>query len=447
MKSLRETLAWGAYTFGKRDVVRYLKELQQLEWGGAADQHALQQRQLLRLLEYANTWVPYYRDLFREIGFQPGDFAANPTTFEQIPLLTKELIQQHYEKFITTAPEERAQLIKIKTGGTTGEPLWLMQSPAYRAYNTAHVYQEMTWSGWRVGQPQTWLWGHPVVGPPSRVPGWPRLKDWVANRMESNAFHITEQSMAELTQHLERQPGGVLWSYVSTLYRFAQFLEQRGRSLRLRAAYTAAEPLYDAQRAYLESVLHCPIFNSYSCVEIGSIACECEQHQGLHIRTRNCYVEVLRDGRPVPDDTAGEFVLTTLTNDGFPLIRYRIEDWGRKTARPCACGRGAPLLEVVEGRIIDHFRAPDGRLVWGAFVIPMMPLLGPIRQYQIVQQSATLLVFRIVRDGDIALEKFEDIRHAVKKVMGETMEARIEFVDSLPATPTGKHRYTVSEVK
>jgi len=279
------------------------------------------------------------------------------------------------------------------------------------------------------------------------VPGWLRFKDWLANRTESNAFHITDQSMELLARHLEQQPGGVLWSYVSTLYRFARFLEERGRTIRLRAAYTAAEPLYDAQRAYIENVLRCPVFNSYSCVEIGSIACECEQHQGLHIRPRNCYVEVLRDGTPTPDGEEGEFVLTTLTNYGFPLIRYRIEDWGRKTSRACPCGRGAPLLEVVEGRIIDHFRAPDGKLVWGAFVIPMMPLLGPIRQYQIVQQSETLLVFRVVKDGDLALEKFEDIRQAVRKVLGETVEARLEFVDSLPASPTGKHRYTVSEVQ
>jgi len=446
MKPFRQNLALSFYGMWKSNVPKYLNELNELQWMSTEEVLASQRADLLNLLEYANIHVPYYRELFKRVEFHPLDFATDPAAFSKIPLLTKKDIQQNYERLITSDETIRRTLTRVKTGGTTGEPAWLMQDPIYRAYNTAHVYQEMTWSGWRVGQPQTWLWGHPVIGAMAQIPLWTRLKNWIVNRAEFNAFHITEKSLEKLSIHLERQPGGVLWSYVSTMYRLAQFLEQRGHQIKLRAAYTAAEPLYDHQREFIQKILGCPVFNSYSCVELGSIACECDRHNGLHVRTRNCYIEVLRDGQPVPDGEEGEFILTTLTNYGFPLIRYQIEDWGKKSAAPCPCGRGLPTLKVVEGRIIDHFKTRDGRLVWGAFAIPMVPLLGPIRQYQIVQKSIDLVVFRVIKKEPIDKQKFQDIRQAVKKVLGDNVQVELECVDSLPTTPTGKHRYTVSEV-
>jgi phenylacetate-CoA ligase len=425
--------------------VEYLDELNAMQWLSRDEIIARQRDQLQDLLEYVNAFVPYYRDLFKDIGFHPSDFAADPSCFAKLPLLEKGTIQQQRERFITTEESKRQALVKTKTGGTTGEPLWLMQDPVYRDYNTAHVYQEMMWSGWKLGQPQVWFWGHPVIGSQPHV--WMRLKDWIANRYEVNSFDITPARLEELATQLECHPHSELWSYVSTMYRFAQFLDQEGRAVKVHAAHTAAEPLYEPKRAFIERVLGCPVFNSYSCVEIGSIAAECDQHNGLHIRTRNCYVEVLREGKPVPDGEEGEFVLTSLTNYGFPLLRYRVEDWGRKSDQPCPCGRGLPILDIVEGRIIDHFKTKRGELVWGAFVIPMMPLLGPIKQYQIVQTSVDRLVFRIIKEGPIHQEKFEDIRRAVKKVLGHDVEAELEFVDSLPATPTGKHQYTICEIE
>lgn len=447
MAPVRERITQSAYLLGKNDVTACLKELEKLGWLSQDEVAARQRREIENLLQYVNEHVPYYQDLFKQIGFHPSDFAADPACFSQLPTLSKQMVRQNFDRLVTTDPRRKEGAVKVKTGGTTGEPMWLMYDQAYRSYNTAHVYQEMIWAGWHLGQPQAWLWGHPVVGAGAKIPLLKQAKDWLANRIESNAFHITDKSLEHLTVQLERQPNAQLWSYVSTMYRFAQFLQQRGHRIRLQAAHTAAEPLYDDKRAFIEQVLGCKVFNSYSCVEIGSIAAECEQHNGLHLRTHNCYLEVLRDGRPVSAGEKGEFVLTNLINYGFPLIRYKVEDWGRKSVAACPCGRGLPLLQIVEGRTIDHFKTRDGRLVWGAFVIPMVPLLGPIVQYQIVQETVDRLAFRIIPAGPMDEARFADIQQAVKKVLGENVEARLEFVDSLPQTPTGKHCYTVSRIE
>ena len=105
------------------------------------------------------------------------------------------------------------------------------------------------------------------------------------------------------------------------------------------------------------------------------------------------------------------------------------------------------MLTVVEGRIIDFFRTRERGKVWGAFVVPMVPGLGKIIQYQIVQKSLDSIVLRIVRDGPIDEHKLADIERACKINLGEQVQVSLEYVDSLPSTPTGKHRYVVSEVK
>ncbi len=448
---LQFVLSKGFYTLGKPRVLAAMRELDAQQWLGHTEQEAMQRQQIQNLLEYVYKYVPYYQDLFRALNFHPSDYAADPASFARIPLLTKSQVQQNQERLITTEPQRNRGLYKVKTGGTTGEPMWLRQDQVYHDYNTAHVYQEMTWAGWQIGRPQVWLWGHSVLAP-AAVSRTAAARDWISRRFESNAFNMDDASMETLACYLERHPDSELWSYVSTLYRFAQFLAQRSRPVHVHAAHTAAEPLYDHQRQFIQNTLSCPVFNSYSCVEIGSIAAECEQHAGLHLRTRNCYVEIVQPDPERPEGTlaaegdAGEVVLTTLTNYAFPLIRYRIEDWGRKSSRACSCGRGLPMLEVVEGRVIDHFKTADGRQVWGAFLTPMVPLLGQIQQYQIVQEAVDLLIFRVIPAGPIHEEKFEDIRQAVKTVLGETVQARLEFVEELPATPTGKHRYTVCKV-
>jgi phenylacetate-CoA ligase len=446
MITLRNSAGKLYYAVKKPRVLRILDELNELQWLSHDALVARQLTQLHNLLEYANAYVPYYRDLFKKVGFHPSDFAADPTTFNTLPMLTKRTIRENRERLITTEESRRRSLDTAKTGGTTGEPLWLMQGPVFRDFNTAHIYHKMSWSGWQMGEPQAWLWGHSVLDRADTAPAIDRLKNRFANRLESNAFHMTEVSLEAFSRQLEDRPGCVLWSYVSTMYEFAQFLQQRGHRIQARAAYTSAEMLTDHQRTFIEEVLGCQVFNNYSCVEIGSIACECPQHQGLHITMRNCYVEILRDGKPAPDGEEGEFVLTNLTNYGFPLIRYQIEDTGRKSDQGCPCGRRLPMLDIVAGRIIDHFKTRDGRIVWGAFLIPMVPSLGSIKQYQIVQKSVDQLVFRVIKDGPIREDKFNEIRSAVKAVLGANVEATLEFVDDLPSTPTGKHRYTISEV-
>lgn len=443
---MRQKIAKTLYSVTRPGMMKCLDELGRNQWLSTDEQIALQHKHLKQVLEYANTYVPYYRDLFKEIEFHPADL-TDLSYFQKLPLLTKDAVRQNHDRLVTTEPERQSSLTRAKTGGTTGEPMWFVQDRVYDNYRIAHNFHQMEWSGWQLGQPEGRLWGHVLAGSTGTESAMTKLKNRMVGRFHSNAFHLTPASMEKFAAQLEKHPGSVVWSYVSTMYRFAQFVQDRGRPIQLHAAYTAAEPLYEYHREFIESVFDCRVFNSYSSVETGDIACECEHHDGLHILMRNCYIEVVRDGQLVSDGQEGEFIITNLTNLAFPLIRYQIQDGGKKRVGSCPCGRGLPMLEIVEGRIIDFFQTRDRGKVWGAFVVPMVPALGKIKQYQIVQKSLDLIVLRIVKAGPLNETKFTEIQKACKIALGENVRVEFEYVDGLPSTPTGKHRYVISEVK
>jgi phenylacetate-CoA ligase len=446
--TVRQKTAEALYSVTRPTMLKCLGELNRLQWLSEDEQISLQCKRLQQVLEYANTYVPYYHDLFKETGFHPSDFVVDPSCFRELPLLTKDIVRQNFDRLVTTDPKRQDNLVRDRTGGTTGEPMWYMQDRIYDDYRAAHIFHQMEWSGWQLGQPQGWLWGHLPAGAGYETPSVAvRLRDWMVSRFDSNAYILTPESMEKFATQLEKHPGSVVWSYVSSMYRFAQFLQRKGRQVKLHAVYTAAEPLFDYQRQVIESVFGCRVFDSYSCREVGHIACECEQHNGLHIMTRNCYVEVLRDDELVQDGEEGEFILTNLTNMAFPLIRYKIEDWGKKSIRQCPCRRGLPMLDVVEARMIDLFKTRDGKTVYGSFAKNLMPTLGGVKQFQVIQKSLDLLVFRIVQEGAIDQEELLEVERICKMVLGNNVEIKFEFVDTLPLTPSGKHRFLVSEVE
>jgi phenylacetate-CoA ligase len=115
-------------------------------------------------------------------------------------------------------------------------------------------------------------------------------------------------------------------------------------------------------KAVIESAFDCPVHEDYGCSEVGAIAAECGNRNGLHPFTGLVYLEVVRDGRPATGGQLGRVLITDLFNYAMPLIRYDIGDIGLLRERPCPCGVRKPHLEL-HGRIQDTVLAPDGRIL------------------------------------------------------------------------------------
>jgi phenylacetate-CoA ligase len=447
MSYFRRTLARHGYALAKRRRYCHLKALTKTQWLSNEELSSLQKKKLQSLLEYAYRHVPYYRDLFDKIRFHPSELTGDPASFLKIPTLSKDLVRKNFERLKTTEKGLRRTLMLIKTGGSSGEPLAFLEDANCRNHLVSHFFRYLQWAGWRLGDPRAYIWGRLLAGADARNPIAARVRYWLTNRFSLNAYLLNRESMTGFAARLSQAPGAVLIGYASCLFRFAQFLrESMAQAVNVKAVFSTSEVLYPAQRELIEAVFGCKVFNLYSTEEFGAFACECEFHAGMHLSPESVYLEVLRDGRPVRDGEEGEFVITNLNSHGFPLIRYEIQDWGRKMTRQCACGRGLPLIEIVHGRVADLFKTRDGKIAWGGFAGRMFAVEG-VRQYQVIQKTDDLLVARIVADGPIDPKKLEDIQKAARIALGDNVIVKFEFVDNIPRQSSGKHRYFVSEAR
>jgi phenylacetate-CoA ligase len=232
-----------------------------------------------------------------------------------------------------------------------------------------------------------------------------------------------------------------VFGYSSALYALAEAALRRGRpAVRLAVAITNAEPLLEHQRRAIADAFRCPVRETYGLAEIVTGGSECE-HGSLHLWPEVGFVEVVDGDRPVIGDASGELVCTGLLNADMPLIRYRTGDRIRLATHGCACDRTLPVVAALEGRNDDVVVTPDGRRVGRLDVVFKSDL--PLREAQIVQETATRLRLRYVPAPGFSTATLERVREQLHDRVG-SMEIVFEPVDRVPRGASGKFRGVVS---
>jgi phenylacetate-CoA ligase len=449
-KGLRHTILKLHQLFTGRQVLARLNELNRTQWLGRDELLTLQRDKLQQLVTYAYQHVPYYQRTFDQVGFHPDDLRKDLAALRKLPVLTKAIIRENFDEMSTTEPQRRRQLSELATSGSTGHPLVFMQDSNFRDYVTAGIQRHMGWAGWELGDLQALIWvAHHDAGVWSSLRAW--MIDWVWNRMQTDAFVLTDESLNAFADQVQRRRPRILFGYVSSLYRFAQVVRQsHHQDITFDGIFSSAELLLPAVRQFIEETFQCEMFNRYAALELGGLACECEAHTGLHVSVENNYVEILRDGHLAEPGEAGDIIVTNLNNWGMPFIRYSIGDVGAwYTGEDCPCGRAAPMLQAIEGRTVDTFRTRDGRLVWGGGLHSALYhcLTSPtIRQFQFVQRSLDKTVARLVQDGEVPQSTLDEIVQMLQGLLGDDVEVEFEFVEEIPPLPSGKHQVAVSEL-
>jgi len=423
-----------------------LDELTHTQWLSPEELQALQRRRLRSLLAYAYMYVPYYQRVFDEVGFRADALESDPESFWKIPPVSKATMREHPEEFITTEAARREGISPSATSGSTGEPFVFWEDHHFQDYANANTFRHHTWCGWQPGQLRVYLWGIPF-GVTFKRRVWDQVRDLTWGRTFVNAFNLSDETMSRLAALIRRRRPKLLHGYVSALHLFARFVRENGcNDVKVPAVYTSAEVLYPHQREYIEETFDCEVFNRYATHEVGGIACECEKHTGMHISTETNYVEILHeDNVPVKDGEAGNVVVTSLTNYVFPFIRYRFEDIGCMSTRPCPCGRGQPMLGAIEGRHNDMFKTRDGRTVLWGIDRPFKTMQG-VRKFQFVQKSLDYVVVRVVKDGPMSQAQRAEVEQTLKIALGDHVKIDFEFPDEIPVGRSGKYRYTICEI-
>lgn len=423
------------------DTVAVRRRMEEVQWWPADRVAALQLQGLRVLLQDVAVHVPYYRDLFAQASFDPAGIQGI-TDLQCLPFLTKSIIRANTEALKHTHAQG---LSRFNTGGSSGEPLIFFIGNKRVSHDVAAKWRATRWWGVDIGDPEMVIWGSPIeLGKQDHIKHW---RDRLLRTRLLPAFEMSEPKLDQFIATIRAVKPRMLFGYPSALALIAQHAQKRGvamNDLGIQVAFVTSERLYDEQRSTIAQVFGCKVANGYGGRDAGFIAHECPAG-GMHLTADDIVVEIIDDeGRPQPPGVAGEIVVTHLFTNDFPFIRYRTGDIGVLGATRCACGRGLPLLQDIQGRSTDFVVAADGTVMHGLSLIYILRDLPGVKSFKVVQETQVFTRVLLVTDEGFAPDAVAQIVSGFKQRLGAEVSVVVDLVDSIPADKSGKFRYIIS---
>ncbi len=421
---------------------RTLEEIERTQWLAPPLIARLQLDRLRVLVMHAGTHVPYYRELFARVGFDPAALRATGD-LSVLPVLTRFDVRRlgaalHSEAF---SPRD---VYDSATSGSTG--LWLnfRRDAGYYDTELAFTWRYMRWLGIRV-QWRHAIFYRAIMRHPSSDPALPPHERY-RNRLILSQFHTDAASLAAYVRMLDDFHAEYMTVFPTTLLILTRYCAAHApRVHRPRLIICYSENLYEEHRREMEAFWGCRIFNRYGHSEGCVSAAECEQGR-LHLSAEYGVTEILRDdGSPAPAGEEGRIVATGLYTTAMPFIRYDTEDRAVLDPTPCPCGRGLPVLARIDGRGDDLVLGADGRRV-AAYRAVYAHTHG-IRFTQIVQERPGEIIVRIVPDDGYDPSVQDVLRANIRAQVGDSLAVRFDLVDDVERTPSGKIRLVLSRLR
>lgn len=340
----------------------------------------VQGERLKKLVKRIYQNVPVYRKKMQELDLTPFDIDTIED-IKKLPFTTKEDIRDTYPYGIFAKP--MSEILRVHaSSGTTGKATVVGYTPRDIEIWAECVSRVLAMAGVGKDDIMQISYGYGLFT------GGLGLH-YGAENLGCTVVPMSTTSTRKQIEMMEDLGCTVVACTPSYLMHLAETIieEDKLDDLSLRVAICGAEPWTENMRIKLEEKLNIKVFDIYGLSEImgPGVAADCEYHQGLHIYEDHFYPEVLDPNtlEPVADGEIGELVITTLTKEGFPLIRYRTKDLTSIDHNVCQCGRTAARISKFVGRS-DDMLVIRGVNIFPSQLEAALIDLGETSHYQII---------------------------------------------------------------
>ncbi len=425
----------------------------------------LQNERLQRLAERVYQRVPFYRRAFAERGVKPGDIRS-VEDLPKLPFTTKQDLREHYPFGMFAAPQSEVARIHASSG-TTGKPTIVGYTKHDLGVFAEVVARCMAAGGARPGMLFHNAYGYGLfTGGLGLHYGGEKLGVTVV----PVSGGMTERQVM-LIQDLKPQVIACTPSYAQTL---AEAFRAKGvppKGISLRYGILGAEPWTEAIRRDVEAGLGIRATNIYGLSEIigPGVANEAfDEQDGSYLWEDHFYPEIVHPDtlEPLPEGREGVLVLTTLTKEALPLIRYWTGDITTLTRAPGKTGRTHARMGMIRGR------SDDMLIIRGVNVYPtqieaaLLDIPEASSHYQLVVRRV-----RAMDELELRLElsasafatfdpdAFSDagngllgdfcqrVQRRIKDTVGVSLKVELLAPGTAPRSEGGKLRRTVDERK
>ncbi|WP_421902560.1 phenylacetate--CoA ligase family protein [Maridesulfovibrio sp.] len=396
----------------------------------------LQLRRLKQLCERVYANVPFYTNKFKELGIEPKDINSL-SDLTRLPFTEKQDLRNHYPFGLFAVSREN--IVRIhSSSGTTGKATVV----GYTKRDIKNWADLMARSFAIAGAtPEDSI--HNAYGYGLFTGGLGA--HYGAEALGATIIPVSGGGTRRQIMLLKDFGADVICCTPS----YALFLHETGKEmgidfekLPLRIGIFGAEPWTESMRRDIENKLKIKALDIYGLSEImgPGVAMECaEEQNGLHIMEDHFLPEIINPetGEHVEPGEAGELVITTLTKEGIPLIRYRTRDLTRLNYTACRCGRTFARMQRIMGR------SDDMLIIRGVNVFPsqiesiLIETEGISPHYQLVVErdgNLDILTVKVEISGASFSDEIKNLQRLERKIQKTIKEflgvtARVKLVE------------------
>lgn len=386
---------------------------------------------LRSIVRHCYETVPYYREIFDGLEIHPRD-VSSLNDLKSIPILTKEIIKERFEDFVSVGIN-RDEMIWAHTNGTTGS--------GFRFLTTRRAVSEQ-WAVWwrfrrRLGitmDTQCALFGGKLIVPRKQksAPYW--RPNRALNQVYFSVYHINDNSVRHYVDALNSYRIKWIHGYPSAIALIAGYMLERGIRLNHKLDFltTGSENLLEHQRDTIREAFGICPKQHYGLAE--GVANISEGVDGsLYVDEDFAAVEFIEIGND------GKHIIgTSLTNYAMPLIRYDTKDIATVDIQ-----QGFRRVDSIDGRKEDYITLRDGTRL--GRLANVFSDVTSVREAQIFQDRFGDIQVRIVKTRSYSETDEEMILGNLRARLGEDLGISVLYVNGIERFGSGKLRFVVSE--
>jgi phenylacetate-CoA ligase len=416
-----------------------LKFLIKSQWWTKEQIKDYQNMKLRNLIRHSVQTVPYYHDLFNSLGLKSDDIQSS-TDLKKLPILTKAIIKREGIERFKSLVIPGKDMIPASSSGSTGEPLQFYVTKKSESIYKAAQIRGWYWMGYKLGDKYVKLSMNPRN---SRIKN---IQDYLNRCLYLSTTQLNTRVFTNGIEKIERFEPKFIRGYPAPLYFLSQIVEKRNglKFPGLLAINTTGSTLHNNFRDKIQKIFNVKIYDSYSC-EGGTEISQCENLDYYHPAEEYAISEFIEDNFTINDpDKARRHISTDLNNYATPFIRYDTQDYivlGSETK--CPCGRNFLNIKQIKGRDSDILITPSGKYLIVENFVAYFEWVPSVEQLQVYQEKLNLIYIRLVVNKLFNDKIKKEVTDYWQNYIGHDVELKIEIVDEIKLTPTGKRRTVV----
>lgn len=399
--------------------------------------HDLQSNRLRRVIAYVYDNNDVQRERLSSVGFEPGD-VKSVEDIAHLPMMTKTDFRSNYPLGLSCV-DKRLITEMHMSSGSTGAPIVMPYTRADLERWADCMARCLRMAG---AESADVIQITPSFGLFNGGFGFYRGAEELGMFVLPTGSGSTGRQIRLARDFNSRIVAGI----VSYAIRLMEALNEKGEALPdLEIGLFGAETFSDNMKCKISEGLGIEVFDIYGLTEAGGVGTgmDCNHHCGLHLWEDHFIIEIVNPacGDVVPDGVFGEMVITSLTRQALPIIRFRTGDLTRVVSRrPCTCGRTHLRIAPITGRTDDML------IVKGVNFFPkqvediLMSIPGAGSNYQIIVEETEGLCDLLVNLETEPQISAKDVERHLKDVLGFSPKTQVFPLGGLPRNDAGKAR-------